>query len=169
MRLIKGGISPGDLELPLMRRGMGRLGEKMLAAQKKGGEALAMVATMQGGIGELVDVETMALSSRTTLDTFMQTTRSRIQARIAAGNAVVVVGISVMLEPKDKGAEGEQKGPVRGAAVFAVNRKETAAEVYVEDREKAVRMKREVGPSVTVMLTQVIRSLFAGLRWPVLQ
>lgn len=167
-----------EMIVPEMKTAMRRIGDVMLGELKGAGFSLAMIAEM-GEKGALVEARRFDTKECATVQVFMDSARKRIRERVREGASVVLVGITVLLHERSPSIQGggrleEERRRfaeagievLPGTAVFGVNRRETAAEVYSKTGALADKIRIQSGDNLNETLRMVSTYLFEGVPWP---
>lgn len=169
-----------EMMIPEMKAAMRRIGDMMLGELKGAGFSLAMIAEM-GEKGVLVEARRFDAKECATVQVFMASARKRIRERVREGASVVLVGITVLLHERSPSMQRLDGGCLKeerrrfteagievlpGTAVFGINRRETAAEVYSKAGALADKIRVQSGDNLNKTLRMVSTYLFEDVPWP---
>ena len=167
-----------ELKVPEMKRAMQQVGNTMLGELEGAGFSIAMIVEM-GEEGALIEARRFDAKECSTVQVFMESARKRIRERVMGGASVVLVGITVRLDkkvadiPEWKSPEDAKRWlldpdtfTMPGAAVFGINRRETAAEIYSKASALADKIRDSSGDKLSEALKKVSTYLFSKLPWP---
>lgn len=167
-----------EMKVPEMQEAMRRIGNAMLGELAGAGFSTAIIAEMGEG-GAIVEARRFEAEECATVGVFMDSARGKIRERVRDGATAVLVGITVLLH--ESGAAGPEEVHLEeaqrrcteagiealpGTAVFGINRRETAAEVYSKTGALADKIRVRSGESLSETLRKVSAYLFEDVPWP---
>lgn len=150
----------GEMKVPEMQEAMREVG-KMVLGEIENGHPITMMTEMGVG-GALANPYHFCGDECATVERFMASARIRICERVKGGATVVLVGVPVRLN--DNGATGVDA--LSGTAVFGVNRRETAADLYTRTGDLADKIRAQSEAVFVRTLRQVSEYLFKDVPWP---
>lgn len=151
------------MKVPKMLDAMRNVGIRILDATEATGLS-GVILTEMTLEGELAEPYYFTSDECMSFQGFMASARTRIRDRINGGATVVLVGISVLLRDIDRMPAAGLEAP--GAAVFAVNRSECAAEIYIREGDLAHKVLKKKKNFLLQKLNEMNNSFFRDISWP---